>query len=309
MLLCSCGIGRVTYLEKETRENLRETVDFIQLWYCKKFTADDWEKHISGLEKQGYSAIILQSTCEFDENGFLAADDSGNVFPDETVNALLAVAEKKDFGVYLGLASSDLWWKTKLYRKNADRWGNFQAEAAELAYKAGKNYKSFKGFYMPFEMYTNPFRYEKYWAETCNVLIGKLNELAPGYPLILSPYKSGLYKMSKRGIYDFAERLFSSIDFREYDIVAPQDGSGNAAPGFTVDTEREVNEFLSAFYTAAERVGKCRFGVNIEFFTCEKNRYAKESRIKRQREIANRYASVILSFSYSHYFAPEIGNG
>ena len=301
--LSACN--KIVYTAKQS-ENLRETIDFIQYWYCKNFDETDWNLHISNLQKSGYRSIILQSTTKFDSDGFIKTQSDGNCFPTETVKKLLAVAERLDFGVYLGLAASDLWWKTDLYKEQCERWGKYQAETAAMVYSAASGYKCFEGFYMPFEVYTNTFWYEKYWAKTFNVLIEKLNSLAPQYPLICSPYKSSLYRMNKNSIYSFAVRFIDNINFRAYDIIAPQDGSGRASSDFDKKSEQNVDDFLSAFYTASKKKAKCRFGVNIEFFSKEKGEFATAARIAKQREIANRYADIILSFSYSDYYAPKI---
>ena len=115
----------IVYTAKQS-ENLRETIDFIQYWYCKNFDETDWNLHISNLQKSGYRSIILQSMTKFDSDGFIKTQSDGNCFPTETVKKLLAVAERLDFGVYLGLAASDLWWKTDLYKEQCERWGKYQ---------------------------------------------------------------------------------------------------------------------------------------------------------------------------------------
>lgn len=290
------------YLTKSSDDNLRETVDFIQYWYYKSFDIQRWSDHVDGLKKAGYKSIILQYTMSFDENGFIPVDEKGSVFPAETVSALLTVADEKDFGVYLGLASSELWWKDKLYKSECEKLGDFQAKACEYAYAVAASHTSFSGFYMPFEAYVNNRNYEKYWAKTFNAAIAKIDELAPEYPLICSPYKGKTNRMSKKSVYSFCERFVNLINFRQIDIIAPQDGGGLADSDFNNKTEAAVDDFLSVFYTACAETGKCVFGVNIEFFTPVKGVYASQARIKKQRQIANRYADVILSFSYSHYY-------
>lgn len=303
LVVSVAGCQRVNYLEKSVKGDLKESVDFIQYWYYKDFSDADWSNLYKKLKSVGYESIILQHTCVFDENGFVLLGDGTDFYPTKTVQSALGVAEKENFGVYVGLATSDLWWKANNYAAKADEWARYEAEAVKRACAVAKNFESFKGFYMPLEAYTNGNGYEKHWAKIFNAAIEKIEEIAPEYPLICSPYKSKVYPMSKSAVYSFAKSFISLIDFRKHDIIAPQDGSGNAASDFTDKSLGEVVDFLSAFYTASTECDKCVFGFNTEYFTDKKGVYATEKRKEKQREIANDYASIILSFSYSHYFA------
>ena len=70
---------------------------------------------------------------------------------------------------------------------------------------------------------------------------------------------------------------------------------------------RQISIDLSDNNTAPIiRLQQSCIGVNIEFFSKEKGEFATAARIAKQREIANRYADIILSFSYSDYYAPKI---
>lgn len=289
------------YLKKENSEDLRETIDFIQLWYCRNFSTERWKAHIEKLKDAGYEGIILASTARFNENGIISL--GGRVYAEWTVERLLSAAEEKDFDVYIGLANSSLWWDARNYAENSALWGEYEAIVAQSIAEKVTESKAFKGFYMPLEAYSNDKGYEKLWAQTYNAVISKLNEVAPDYPLIFSPYRSKLYRMSKGELYSMAEDFLSLINLRSYDVIAPQDGFGGLSAEYDERSAREVEEFLSAFYTAAQEVDKCEFGVNLEFFTDKEKVYASEERIAEQREMANDYASIILSFSYSHYFA------
>ena len=108
------GCQDVRYKSKSTDDGLRENVDFIQYWYYKSFSVNDWILLYRQLKSAGYRSIILQSTCKFDENGFLSYGDENDFFPTETVKTALNVAEEENFGVYVGLAASELWWNEKI---------------------------------------------------------------------------------------------------------------------------------------------------------------------------------------------------
>ncbi len=220
----------------------------------------------------------------------------------------------------MGLASDDDWWTLSrdesYYLSKAEK-DNLIARELYNLYK-NKYPDAFYGWYWSWEMFVSPLMLEDLWAVMLNKTLGTLTELDNTMPLLFSPFAQKNLRILDGGTTRrMWERFFAKTNFRKGDIFAPQDSIGKISPtGIDKKALASTLTFLQSCYLASKKNENVRFFVNCELFSSRglstpEGAFdtASFERIKDQLKIASRFAEGIITFSYSHYIAPNSPNG
>lgn len=284
---------------------------FIQPGLCEDWTDSQWDRHLDMLLRAGIDTVVLQWTAETPNGEFSSAyfpvpaewkrSASGIDVHGEAVERLLKSAEKKNVKVFLGLNLADEWWDNAFRdglwcREQADA-GNETARELYGLYKQ-KYPHAFHGWYWAWEMYGNPFGYERKWSDFMNINLDYLSVMDASMPVLFSPFLSSYIRLSPGQEETFWKRFLQSAHLRPGDIFCPQDSVG--AAGFTMEY---ADGHLSAMKQAAGTVPGLLFWVNNENFTKD-FKPATLDRFVSQLYISGRYTDTHLCFSYSHYYDP-----
>ena len=118
-----------------------------------------------------------------------------------------------------------------------------------------------------------------------------MEELCPEKPLLISPfYNESLSSPSEYA--GFLRAVCEKAGLRQYDIFAPQDGSGRA---YSAEVIREWTDTVQA-----ELAGRVRFWINNETF--EPDYSAKPMNSLLENYLATTVAERHLLFSWNHYY-------
>jgi len=113
-------------------------------------------------------------------------------------------------------------------------------------------------------------------------------------------------------------KILTEVNFREYDILCPQDAIGAGWASFDI-----LDDTMHMYLNAMKRSGrKMQFWLNCECFTqnhdglpfmhkrTENRRFIPSpvNRFARQIENAEKYTSSIITFSFNHYYSPLLVN-
>jgi hypothetical protein len=300
---------KVYYQQKKEKTNLVPTIDFLQDWFCEDWSEEKWNKVIDEMKGLGYEAFIIQFTADVDNyelcNSLYEKDENTNRC---FLDFLLPILKEKEMGLYFGLISDSEWWNTENYQSEKNAWWIKKCNlvADNLYKKYYETYQNqFLGWYFPFECYENTSGYETSWAELYNGIRDHLYEINPTLPLLFSPYQGSVASISKNEEYKMWKHFFSLCHFTSIDWCLPQDGYGRFYNEVVEEAKdvhsNRVSSYLEAMYTALLST-PCQFVVNLELFTPTEKVFCTEERKTRQKEIANRYASLLISFSYSYRF-------
>lgn len=288
--------------------------DFVQPWYFNEYSKQDISEYIKKLKRAGYSGIVFQYTMEYtiDKNDNVkiktayynssgVSDASALVaYKENVLKNILEIATANDFEVFIGLPYAKDWFDNKF---TDSVWINtvktFTTNAIDDIYSKYNNYSSFKGWYWPFEIYSNDENYFSYWTDMLNDTIDKINSLNDSRSLMISPFVSSLYNLEPNEIKSEWNSFISNTNFRDGDIINMQDSIGSLSKSAS-----EIYKYIS---TVREEVKKSKkniaFWLNIENFD-DNNELTAASleRYKMQIKVASLYADKLSSFSYSHYY-------
>lgn len=281
---------------------------FIQSYLFRDWDDERWDKEMSALKQAGFEYLLFTNCLETDINGVSvmnyapSAVSSSKKF--DCLSKCLKSAQKSGIKVFVGLNFHELWWSFSWSKE----WLIGQMEIANrIADELISFYKesypdAFYGWYWVWEIDNLNHNTKEKWdvlVDALNVNLDYLHEIAPGMPVMMSPF------MNYRVGYDAEEYgqmwsyIFSHAHFRQGDIFCPQDCIG--AGGLTLDNERKWMKSLKSACSVNDNI---EFWVNVETFDtwyCS----ASMERVKAQLEIANQYAEHIVSFAYCHYFSPN----
>lgn len=306
------------------------TGDFIQPWMCEGWEVEDFKAHLDNLSDAGFDTVLWQySVVSYgaDANIYYPTDSlddyySGDKYKNNSTltERLLEAAQNKGFKVFMGLASDDDWWKLprdeNYYLAKAEK-DNLIARELYSLYKS-KYPDAFYGWYWSWEMFVSPLMLEDLWSAMLNKTLSALTELDDTMPLLFSPFaQKNLRIMDGGAARRMWERFFTKTNFRKGDIFAPQDSIGKiSAAGIDEKALASTLTFLQSCYLASKKNENVRFFVNCELFSSRglstpEGTFdtASFERIKDQLKIASRFAEGIITFSYSHYVAPNSPNG
>lgn len=294
---------------KDTKPRFSGT--FVQPSLCEKWTVSEWEQHYERLLEAGMDIMILQWVAEtpggkFSYVGYESETAKANSAAklrcraDFLQNALEA-AENKGVKVFVGLNFAEEWW-SGAFREDA--WIRAQTELGNAMAK--EIYTRFKGlypnalygWYFVWEMYNDTNGDEKYWTRMLNPTLACLSAIDPALPVLLSPFISGHLNKTPEETGAMWKRFFALAEFRPGDIFCSQDSVG--ASQFPIDF---IEEHIAQMKKAADTKPYVRFWINIENFSGKSGEGAAPlERVKKQMDMASRYAQKLVTFSYSHYY-------
>lgn len=309
------------------------TGTFLQSWLGVQWDADEWQKEIDAMKRDGIEHLIIQSVAEktmesaggewtvYYDMDLPEFDDAAR--GDNIVEAALKACKGTGIKVYIGLSLFEDFWYQGGFTSQYDECCKIAASLVKDIYtRYGEEYKdTLCGFYFTPE-FSNII-----WettsasklADGVNVIIDEMNAVCPGLPLVMSPFYTNYVSLGTFDALTFWTRLVNRIKFRDGDIIAPQDAVGAA---FTQIDELEKNWKLyrSVIDNADADI---KLWANCESFKLAREKSiisgiglppATENtlsvpvtmdRFAYQLDIASRYCDNIITFSYNHYLSPN----
>ncbi len=301
---------------------------FLQSWLSSTWDDERWADEVEAMQQDGVEYLVLQDLANMDSAGswtvyynstipqFASAVNGGDV-----LSAALKAVKDTDIKVFAGLTMFDSFWGI----------GNFTGDykkvcavTADMVGDIAANYTSenLYGWYFTLEI-NNQINcgtlLMESMAQGLNTVLQKASEVSPGMPLMISPFTAKYLATGEMSTYAQWLTFFELVNFRNGDIVAPQD-----ALGADWIEEEDLIGIWEAYSKALEKAdadvklwGNCEnFDIatgpsilsgtvlrpqteNIESVTACLDRFT------RQLDIASRYCENIITFSYSHYFSPN----
>jgi len=300
---------------------------FIQYWLVKDWNDKRWQKEYQILKEAGMQYVVLSPTAFYktDEagldgktktiyptklNGFETLKESGGDRYPDIVDACLRNAQKMGIKVFIGLNFSDEWWT----KSRDPLW--FQARVQEGNLVAGELWDlyhdkypdAFYGWYWCWEVDNGSFRIldltnsKKILAEAIKTQLDYLEETNKRLPFMLSPYMD--WKLSlPQGYAMMWKYVFAHSGMKEGDIFCPQDSIGAGG----LNMKNYVNWFKT-LRSAVDSSPGIKFWANIETFNISDWSGATLDRFVRQLTELHLYVDEFITFSYSHYYSPNIVN-
>ncbi len=306
---------------------------FIQSWMTASWDDERWEEEAENMKNAGVEYLVLQSLAD---KAYKNDGGQWRVYYDTDVEALkdatfggdclepaLKACQDAGIKVFVGLSMFDDFWSEAGMGAQYQDVCRVAGDMVEDIYnKYGEKYKdSLYGWYYTPEI-SNGFLCQITLGgiiKGINHIIDRINEVDSSKPLLMSPFYSEYIATGPIVTLCSYVRFFDKVNFRDGDIVAPQDAVGAK---WTREKSLEMTWKLykAAFDTckadiklwancenfdgaiASETLG----GVLSPKITEHKtNITATLDRFVRQMEIASRYAENIITFSYNHYYSPS----
>ena len=309
---------------------------FIQSWMTCVWDDERWAEEVENMKNAGIEYLVLQSLAD---KAYKNQGGAWNVYYDTDVEALkdanfggdclepaLRHCQEAGIKVFVGLSMFDDFWSEagigSLYQDVCRVAGDMMED---IYNKYGEKYKdSLYGWYYTPEI-SNGFLCQFTLGgiiKGINHIIDRINEVDPTKPLLMSPFYSEYIALGPVATLCSYVRLFNKVNFRDGDIVAPQDAIGAKW------TREKSLEMTWKIYKAAHDTCKAdvKLWANCENFDGAisseilggalspkitentRNVTVPLERFARQMEIASRYAENIITFSYNHYYSPSYVN-
>lgn len=301
---------------------------FIQSWLSGSWDEERWADEIRTMEKDGVKYLILQDLATKDAQGNwtvyydseLSVFDNADVGADVLANALKAV-KGSDIQIFVGLTTFDNLWSTGTITKE---YGEVCDVTADMLQEIYDNYYSgneanFYAWYFTMEFSNNILMNigMPNIIKGLNVVLDKATAVDASIPMMMSPFTSNYLSLGKGAALMQWMKLFRYANWRDGDIVAPQDAVGAgwieeddiediwkmyslAVNSASADVELWANceNFTSA---VADTFGAGIIGPkpteNIVYVPVTLDRFTY------QMDVASRYCDNIITFSYSHYYS------
>jgi hypothetical protein len=311
---------------------------FIQPWLYAEWNDEQWERECTALKNIGIETIILgwvakrESSVKQWETSY-PSTIPGTKMKVNSVEPLLKYADKYGFKVYMGLGLDDDWWNWNLSNaRDAEKFKNSMQMSARLAKEIHEMYatrypKVLAGFFCTYEIWNHEDwdrktlrdLHAERLAEGFNIVIATLDTVAPELPLLFSPFATVEEHASIVSAKAFYDVFLRKTRFRKQDGMLPMDNIGGG--GQTLET---VEAWAIMYAEAVRNSGnKLNCYANVENFVESREEQIKRSgkqrvilkeddyigsapisRFLQQLEIAEKHASKIFCFSYTHYYSP-----
>lgn len=306
---------------------------FLQSWMSSTWDDERWQAEIDCMKQAGIEYLILQDVANKSADDIwsvyysseLTVFDNAVIYPD-VIDSALRNCKGTGIKVFIGLAMFDDFWIEGAITKQYSEMCNVAADMVEEIYN---NYYQeysdcFYGWYFTPE-FNNVLTCQININGLCdglNVLIDRMNKTDNSLPLLLSPFYAEYLSNGPVLTLTNLVRMFNRINFRDGDIFAPQDAVG------ALWTSEENLENIWKMYSAAVKSSDAdiKLWANCENFTLSfadtaldgiltrpatENTMSITSTLDRfiwQMNVASKYAENIITFSYNHYFSPELVN-
>ncbi len=301
---------------------------FVQSWLSGSWDEERWADEVATMKKDGMKYLILQDLATKDAQGNwtiyydskLPAFENADVGTDVLTNALKAV-KGSDIQIFVGLTAFDNLWSTgtltKEYREVCDVTADMMQEIYDNYY-AG-NEENFYAWYFTMEFSNNVLMQlgMPNIIKGLNVVLDKATAIDGSIPLMMSPFTSNYASIGKGAALMQWMKLFGSANWRDGDIVAPQDAVG--AGWVNADDLEKIWKMYSLAVSNAKV--DLKLWANCENFTSAIadslgagiiNPKPTENvvhvpvtldRFAYQMDVASRYCDNIITFSYTHYYS------
>lgn len=304
---------------------------FLQSWLSSTWSDERWQAEIEYMKDAGIEYLIIQDVAnKAADNSWavyyeseLEAFENATVYPD-VIDSALRNCNGTGIKVFIGLSMFDDFWTEGAITGQYDEICAVAADMVKEIHQiyAEKYFDSFYGWYFTPEL-NNVLTCQINiggMADGINRIIDSINETDETKPLLLSPFFAEY--LANGPVITLANlvRILNSVNFRDGDIFAPQDAVG------ALWTSEENLEKIWKMYAAAVKSAEAdiKLWANCENFNIsitdsplggiltrpatENTEYvtATLDRFVWQMEIASHYAENIITFSYNHYFSPEV---
>lgn len=282
---------------------------FGQCWLTKNWNQERWDKEMKMLRDSGMHYFIFGNALETSDRGVIMAGYPAKHLPvsarSEAIERCLKAAQKYGIRVFVGMSNNARWFKFDY----SPEWLNAQMEdgnraVSDIVALYGDKYPdALYGWYWPWEVdnlnWQTPER-KKMLVDALNVTFAHLDSVAPGKPLMLSPFANAAVGADAVAYGAFWTDVFKDAKFRIGDIFAPQDGIG--AGGLNLEN---LGTWMAEYRKAVNTSPGIKLWANIELF--QDDGAAPLERVLRQMQIVDSYASNIISFAYTHHWSPLEG--
>ncbi len=304
---------------------------FLQSWESSTWSDERWQAEVECMLDDGIEYLILQDVANMDSAGGWTVyyNSTANVFSDavnggDVVGAALKACKGTGIKVFVGLAMCDSFWLVGNFTGDYTKICNAAAQMVEDIYDAyySEYSDAFYGWYFTPEINNmiNCAPLMGKMAKGINTVIDAINSSNSSLPLLISPFTADYLSFGKVAAYSSWLTFFEKVNWRDGDIIAPQDAVG--AHWIEEDELIRVWETYSA--TVSKIDADVKLWANVENFEIAigpsilggvllrgeteniESVTATLDRFTRQMDIASRYCENIITFSYSHYYSSEM---
>lgn len=304
---------------------------FLQSWASSAWSEERWNSEVECMQNDGVEYLILQDIANMDANGaWTVYYDSGISAFDGAVNggdvigAALEACKGTGIKVFIGLSMCDSFWLVGNFLGDYTKICGTAAEMIRDIYNTYYNDYSaeFYGWYFTPEINNmiNCAPLMGTMAKGVNTVIDAINSTNASLPLLISPFTADYLSLGKVAAYSDWLTFFEKVNWRDGDIIAPQD-----AVGAEWIDENELTRVWEMYSAAVDKIdADVKLWANVENFQIAigpsvlsgtllreeteniESVTATLDRFVRQMYIASRYCENIITFSYSHYYSPEM---
>lgn len=304
---------------------------FLQSWMSSSWDEARWADEVEAMLNDGVEYLVLQDLANMDSQGSWTVYYESNIpafegatFGGDVVAAALNACKGTNIKIFMGLAMFDSFWLLGNFTGDYAKVCTITAEMLEDIYN--KYYsvspENFYGWYFTPEV-NNQLSCGPLMGtivKGLNKVLAKASEVDESLPMMISPFTAHYLDLGNVATYSQWLTFFEMTDFRDGDIVAPQDAVG----ADWVEEDELVG--IWEMYSAAAKKAKADISLwancenfdiatgpsilggtilrpeteNIESVTATLDRFVM------QLDVASRYCENIITFSYSHYFAPTL---
>ncbi len=304
---------------------------FLQSWMSSSWDDERWASEIDCMQRDGVEYLVLQDIANMDADGnwtvyynstIPAFDDAA--FGGDVVKSALEACKGTDIKVFVGLTMFDSFWLLGNFTGEYKSVCRITADMLEDIYDGyySVSPENFYGWYFTLEINNqiNCGPLMNKMAKGFNTVLNRATEVDPALPMMISPYTAHYLDLGDVATYSQWLTFFEKVDFRDGDIVAPQDAVG--ADWIEEDDLIKIWEIYSSAVKRADAdiklwgncenfdiaIGPSALGgtilrpetENIESVPVTLDRFIM------QLDVASRYCENIITFSYSHYYSPNV---
>lgn len=308
---------------------------FIQPWLFNGWSAERWASEIAYWKELGITYLVMGDVAERQSDGqWITYYHSSLSYASQiyysALDNLFANLEGTGIKLFLGMGMDSQWWNLDM--TNSDDQAHFYTYAQESAQITEELYNMyysrysdvFYGFYFVPELsnssaFSNASTRTSFvtgMANGLNVIFAKLNQLNPNMPMVFCPYINYFggdwNTKNPDDIEAFYTELFNTANFRNNDIIMPQDSVGAGGMDLT-----NLSRFENAYKQATLNANKTiKLWGNVEGYTQPTDEFknlndgvdywgtATIDRIVSQMNIDSYYSDTLFLFAYPHYISP-----
>ncbi len=329
LITAAAPFGETQLPERKCNPEFNGT--FLQSWMSSTWDEARWSAEVEAMQCDGVEYLVLQDLANMDADGnwtvyydSTIAAFEGATLGSDVVKAALNACKGTDIKIFMGLTTFDSFWLlgnfTGEYQKVCAITADMLEDIYNTYYSVSPN--NFYGWYFTLEINNqiNCGPLMGNMVKGFNTVLDRATKVDAALPVMVSPFTAHYLDLGDLATYSQWLTFFELASFRDGDIVAPQDAVG----ADWVEEEDLVK--IWEMYSAAAKKAKAdiklwanceNFDIatgpsilggiilrpeteNIESVTATLDRFVM------QMDIASRYCENIITFSYSHYFSPNL---